>query len=53
MDEVEKLCIHKGAGGRGFRDLHLFNIAMLEKMGRCLIFILLVLVCQILKAKYF
>lgn len=49
----EKLCIHKGAGGRGFRDLHLFNIALLAKIGWRLISDPSALVCRILKEKYF
>lgn len=29
----EKLCVHRSAWGRGFRDLQLFNVALLRKNG--------------------
>lgn len=49
----EKLCAAKDVGGREFRDLHLFNIALLTKMGWRLMTDHKSLVCKILKAKYF
>lgn len=30
----DKLCKHKSDGGMGFQNLHLFNIAMLGKLGK-------------------
>lgn len=29
----ERVCVRKEAGGRGFRDLHLLDVALLGKMG--------------------
>lgn len=49
----EKLCVSKVDGGRGFRDLHLFNVALLGKMAWRLIMEPEALVCRLLRAKYF
>lgn len=50
----DKLCIRIDAGGRGFRNLHLFNVALLgKKMWWRLTTEPDALVCRILKAKYF
>lgn len=49
----EHLCVQKGAGGRGFRDLHLFNVALLAKTGWRLLSEPSGLMCRVLKAKYF
>lgn len=49
----EKVCVRKEAGGRGFKDLHLFNLAMLGKMAWRLVTDESSLACRILKARYF
>lgn len=49
----EKVCVKKEAGGRGFCDLHLFNISLLAKMGWRLTTDNDSLVCKILRAHYF
>lgn len=49
----EKICVRKELGGRGFRDLHLFNIALLGKIGWRLLSNPTSLVARILKAKYY
>lgn len=49
----EKVCVHKELGGRGFRDLHLFNIALLGKMVWWLVHDTASLVRRVLKFKYF
>ena len=49
----KKLCWPKEAGGLGFRDLHTFNLVMLEKQGWQLMHNTDTLVARILKAKYF
>jgi hypothetical protein len=49
----EKLCTRKENGGLGFRDLHLFNLAMLARQGWRLISNLESLCAQVLRAKYF
>jgi hypothetical protein len=49
----EKMCQHKRKGGLGFRDLHLFNLAMLARQGRRLLTDLASLCAQVLRAKYY
>jgi len=49
----EKLCTRKENGGLGFRDLHLFNLAMLARQGWRLIISQESLCAQVLRAKYF
>lgn len=49
----EKLCVHKEAGGRGFRNMHLFNVALLSKIGWRLMNDPYALVSRVLKAKYY
>ena len=49
----EKLCTRKENGGMGFRDLHMFNIAMLARQGWRLISNPESLCAQVLRAKYF
>ncbi|KAL8548930.1 hypothetical protein ACS0TY_007984 [Phlomoides rotata] len=49
----EKLCEHKSNGGMGFRNLHVFNAAMLGKWCWKLVSQLEALVSRALKAKYF
>lgn len=53
MDEMGKICIHKEVGGRGFRNLHLFNVALLSKIGWRLMNDPTTLVSWVLKAKYY
>ncbi|KAL8474290.1 hypothetical protein ACS0TY_030936 [Phlomoides rotata] len=53
MDDVGEILCKKGSRGRGFKDLHLFNIAMLGKMAWRLVTDSSALVCQLLKARYF
>ena len=49
----EKLCTRKENGGLGFRDLHLFNLAMLARQGWRLIISPESLCARVLRAKYF
>ena len=49
----ERLCQRKTKGGLGYRDLHLFNLAMLARQGWRLITEPSSLCAQVLKAKYF
>ena len=49
----ETLCTRKENGGLGFRDLHLFNLAMLARQGWCLLTNPESLCAQVLRAKYF
>lgn len=49
----EKVFVWKEMGGRGFGDLHLFNVALLGKMGWRLVHDDTSLVCKVLKARYF
>src|SRR6185503_19619363 len=49
----ERLCSRKEKGGLGYRDLHLFNLAMLARQGWRLITEPSSLCAQVLKAKYF
>ena len=48
-----KLCVHKSAGGMGFRKLHEFNLAMLGKQGWRLLTSPDSLVSRIFQARYF
>lgn len=52
-EACDSLCKHKSKGGMGFRNLHLFNVAMLGKTGWNIIVNLEALVNRIIKAKYF
>ncbi|KAL8493788.1 hypothetical protein ACS0TY_024815 [Phlomoides rotata] len=49
----EKICVMKEVGGRGFRDLHMFNIALLGKLAWWLVNDSSSLVCKLFKARYF
>ena len=49
----ERLCSRKKKGGVGYRDLHLFNLAMLARQGWRLIVELDSLCAQVLRAKYY
>ena len=51
--EWGKLCKAKDGGGLGFRDLHLFNLALLAKQGWRLVQNPHSLVARVLKAKYY
>lgn len=48
-----RVCIRKEAGGRGFHDLHIFNMAMLGKIGWHFVAEPQALVSRVYKAKYF
>ncbi|KAK4387746.1 putative mitochondrial protein [Sesamum angolense] len=48
-----RLCESKLVGGLGFRQLHLFNLAMLAKHWWCLLLYLESLLSRVLKARYF
>lgn len=48
-----KICVSKFCGGLGFRDLELFNKALLAKQGWRLIENPMSLLCRVLKGKYF
>lgn len=52
MDEQKKVLCNKMAGGRGFQDLHQFNIAILGRMVWRLSVEPDDLVCLLLRAKY-
>lgn len=49
----ERLCSRKKKGGMGYRDLHLFNLAMLARQGWRLVMNPESLCAQVLRAKYF
>lgn len=49
----EDLCVGKQFDGLGFKNLDLFNFALLGKMGWRLISDPEALVCRVLRAKYF
>jgi hypothetical protein len=49
----EKMCIRKEEGGMGFRDLYLFNLAMLARQAWRLITVEESLCAQVLRAKYY
>lgn len=49
----EKLCSRKKKGGMGYKDLHLFNLAMLARQGWRLVMNPESLCAQVLRAKYF
>lgn len=48
----DSLSMHKSDGGKGFRNLYAFNLAMLDKQGWRIMSNPDALVSQILKAKY-
>ena len=48
-----RLCSPKTAGGLGFKNLKIFNLAMLGKQGWCFLKHPDALVAQLFKAKYF
>ncbi|KAG2536237.1 hypothetical protein PVAP13_9NG175938 [Panicum virgatum] len=50
---LDFLCSGKEKGGLGYRDLHLFNLAMLARQGRRLLIVLDSLCTKVLRAKYF
>lgn len=52
LETWESLCKGKGEGGMGFRNLHIFNIAMLGKLGWRIQKNTTSLLSCILKAKY-
>jgi len=47
------LCLRKDKGGLGYRDLHLFNLAMLARQGWQLLLSLESLCAQVLRSKYY
>ncbi|KAH1046171.1 hypothetical protein J1N35_036955 [Gossypium stocksii] len=49
----DRLCQPKGTGGMGFRDLHLFNIALLGRQVWRLIHLKNTLCYRVLSSKYF
>lgn len=49
----ESLCKHKNEGGMSFHNLHIFNIAILDKLGWRILQRPDSLLSRILKAKYF
>ncbi|KAJ1295712.1 hypothetical protein BS78_01G243800 [Paspalum vaginatum] len=49
----EKLCSRKEEGGLGFRDLHLFNLAMLAPQGWRLLTVPDSQCSHVLRARYF
>ena len=49
----ERLCQRKKKGGMGYRDLHLFNLAMLARQGWRLIMEPSSLCALVLREKYF
>jgi hypothetical protein len=47
------ICLPKYKGGMGFRDLHIFNLAMLAKQVWRLLYNLDFLCARVLRAKYY